>query len=320
MSPFNFFIRYGTLAAAVAGVASMTLVMRTLHGQTPQGVSPPPVKPAEKPFPSAVAGTGILEALRENVAIGVPEAGLITEVLVSVDKPVAKGDPLLRLDDRQLQAQLLGLRADVEVARAAIAVAEASRTKAADAVARLKAVQDPRAVSQDDLRNRQNDLAVTEAQWKAAQAQAAAAEAKVAQAEALRERLTVRAPRDGTILQVNIRAGEYASLSPKQPAIVLGDLRELQVRVDIDEQNALRVRPGQKAIAFVKGDTRRQLPLTFSRIEPYIIPKVSLTGASTERVDTRVLQVIYTLPRPEDLNLYAGQQVDVFIEESATAP
>lgn len=316
MSVLPFIIRYGTLAAAVAGIVAMTSVMRTLHAQTPQGVPPPPVKPAEKPFSSSVAGTGIIEALRENVAIGMPEAGLVSEVLVKVDAAVKKGDPLLKLDDRQLQAQLLGLRADVEVARANILVAEATRTKTADAVARLKSVQDPRAVSQDDVKNRQNDLAVAEAQVRSSQALAAAAEAKVAQAEALRERLTVKAPRDGTVLQVNIRAGEYANLSPKQPAMVLGDLQQLQVRVDIDEQNALRIRPGQKAVAYVKGDTKTQLPLTFSRIEPYIIPKVSLTGASTERVDTRVLQVIYTLPRPEKMNLYAGQQVDVFIEES----
>ncbi|MFO0082199.1 MAG: secretion protein HlyD, partial [Phycisphaerales bacterium] len=49
------------------------------------------------------------------------------------------------------------------------------------------------------------------------------------------------------------------------------------------------------------------------RIEPYVIPKRSLTGESTERVDTRVLQVVYAFPR-EALNAYVGQQVDVRIE------
>jgi len=44
------------------------------------------------------------------------------------------------------------------------------------------------------------------------------------------------------------------------------------------------------------------------------VAKVSLTGASTERVDTRVLQVIYSLQRPENPPLYVGQQVDLFIE------
>jgi HlyD family secretion protein len=63
----------------------------------------------------------------------------------------------------------------------------------------------------------------------------------------------------------------------------------------------------------VKGDSLTPFPLKFVRIEPFVIPKQSLTGASTERVDTRVLQVIYELPVPEGKQLYVGQQVDVMI-------
>jgi multidrug efflux pump subunit AcrA (membrane-fusion protein) len=316
MSPLSRILRYGTFIAAIAGIISISMVLRTLHGQTPDNIPPPPVKPAEKPFAHTVAGTGIIEALSENVGIGVPEAGLVSEVFVKVDAEVKREQPLLKLDDRQLQAQLIGLRAEVAVARAGVAVAKASQAKAEDSLSRFQAVKDPRAVSQDDLRTRQSELAVMDAQVLSAESQVLAAEAKVAQTEALIKRLTVLAPRDGTILQVNIRAGEYAAISPKNAVLVLGDLKKLQVRTDIDEQNALRIRPGQKAVAYVKGNTTIPLELTYSRIEPYIIPKASLTGASTERVDTRVLQVIYTLPRPEKMSLYAGQQVDVFIEDT----
>ena len=49
------------------------------------------------------------------------------------------------------------------------------------------------------------------------------------------------------------------------------------------------------------------------RIDPFVIPKQSLTGASTERVDTRVLQVIYELEIPQGKKIYVGQQVDVMI-------
>ena len=54
-------------------------------------------------------------------------------------------------------------------------------------------------------------------------------------------------------------------------------------------------------------------PLRFVRFEPFVVPKRSLTGDSTERVDTRVLQVIYRVER-DDLPLFVGQQVDVFID------
>jgi hypothetical protein len=90
-------------------------------------------------------------------------------------------------------------------------------------------------------------------------------------------------------------------------------LKPLYVRVDVDEHEAWRVQPEAKATAAVRGNANLKSPLAFVRFEPFILPKKSLTGDSTERVDTRVLQVIY---RVEDDNphLFVGQQMDVFID------
>jgi HlyD family secretion protein len=60
---------------------------------------------------------------------------------------------------------------------------------------------------------------------------------------------------------------------------------------------------------------RSEYQLRFVRVEPYVVPKKSLTGENTERVDTRVLQVIYAVENP-DPPLYVGQQLDVFIQAS----
>jgi hypothetical protein len=96
----------------------------------------------------------------------------------------------------------------------------------------------------------------------------------------------------------------------------LGDTETLQVRADIDEVNAPLVMPGSPAVAYLKGFTDKAIPLTFDRIEPYIVPKRSLTGDNRERVDTRVLQVIYRFEKPS-FSVYVGQQVDVYIERSS---
>jgi hypothetical protein len=76
--------------------------------------------------------------------------------------------------------------------------------------------------------------------------------------------------------------------------------------------------PNEPAVAFLKGDTRNPIPLRFVRIEPYVVPKKSLTGDSSERVDTRVLQIIFELERPAT-PLYVGQQMDVFIRRPGNA-
>lgn len=70
--------------------------------------------------------------------------------------------------------------------------------------------------------------------------------------------------------------------------------------------------PGVECLAFTHGD-RISIELRFVRIDPRIVPKKSLTGGTTERVDTRVLFVVYEVvgaTPPID----AGQKLDVFME------
>ena len=216
-----------------------------------------------------------------------------------------QGQPLFTLDDRDLRAQLA-------VNQANESIADAELWRLVDQLKRLQSVKDERAVSQDEVRTKDHDVRVAIAHLQAAQAQ-------VAQNKVQLERLTIRAPRDGSILQVNVRPGEYASLTPKSAAMVLGDVEHLQVRADVDEQNAPRLQPGQTATAYIKGDTTQPIELHFVRIEPYVVPKTSLTGSSTERVDTRVLQVIYSFERPADRPVYVGQQVDLFVKTEIPA-
>ncbi len=307
-------LRYGSILAAVSGVVMIVFVSRTQAGREMPPAGDPPVMPPQKPYPDSVAATGILEALSENVAIGVPLPGLVTEVFVKVSGAVKKDQPLFKLDDRDLRAEFLSTQAQREVAQAQIGVGEAQLARLESQLGRLAAVVDSRAVSRDELENRRQDVTVARAQLAAAKAQLGASDISLKRISLLIDRLTVLAPRDGDIIQLNIRAGEYAATSPKTPAIILGETNKLQVRADVDEQNATRIRKGQNAYGYLKGDPKVTFPLEFIRIEPYIIPKVSLTGSSTERVDTRVLQVIYSLARPTDPPLYVGQQVDVFIE------
>ncbi len=90
-------------------------------------------------------------------------------------------------------------------------------------------------------------------------------------------------------------------------------MRQIHVRADIDEADIPRFLQGAQARAFARGATDRPIPLRFVRVEPYVQPKKSLTGSSSERVDTRVLQVIYAIDQSQP-EIYIGQQLDVFID------
>lgn len=156
-----------------------------------------------------------------------------------------------------------------------------------------------------------------------AEAQVAAAAAAVARVKTELDRLVVRAPKDGQILQVNVRPGEFAQAgnqggSSTTPLMLFGNTDVLHVRVDVDENDAWRVRGGAKARASLRGNSQMATDATFVRFEPYVVPKRSLTGDSSERVDTRVLQMIYAI-KATDFPVYVGQQMDVFIDATPTA-
>ena len=125
----------------------------------------------------------------------------------------------------------------------------------------------------------------------------------------------MRAPVDGEVLQVNVRPGEYVGTPPAQALIVLGDIStgctSAWTSTSTTSRASSRTRRRRRSL---RGSPARQYPLEFVRVEPYVIPKKSLTGDNTERVDTRVLQVIYALDRRRDRPVYVGQQLDVFID------
>src|SRR5258708_11425980 len=132
------------------------------------------------------------------------------------------------------------------------------------------------------------------------------------------DRLTMQAPIAGVILQNKVRLGQYAQCGPlSEPLMILGSVTPLNVRVDVDEHDAWRVHGGAPAAASPRGNGSIRIPLEFVRFEPYVIPKKSLTGDSTERVDTRVLQVIYRVPYGAP-SAYGVQKMDGYVDGSAT--
>ena len=223
----------------------------------------------------------------------------------------------------------------IDQARANLEGADAERTRAALDLARYThLVQDSWATHQRfeaatadaDKANAsvaagKAALAMAQQQNNVLLAQRKEAEAKLDQARAVLDgaradldKTVTKAPIDGAILKVNVRLGEYASAGESSsPLMTMGSIDPLHVRVDIDETDAWRVRPNSPAIARLRGNPGIGVKLAFVRFEPYVLPKRSLTGDPTERVDTRVLQAIYAF-NPGDFPAFIGQQVDVFIK------
>ncbi len=279
----------------------------------------PPSRPPVSDFRDTVAAVGVIEASTENIAIGTPLSGTVPKVFVRAGDPVRSGDPLFELDTRHLRAELDVRRQTRAVAGSRAAVTEAHLDDLRRQLAFAEQVKDKRAISSEETSRRRSAVKTAEAERSEAQAQVAAADAQVRAIAVEIERSTVRSPIDAEVLQVKLRVGEFAAAAPgATPLILLGRSKPLHVRVDVDEHEGWRVQADATAVGRVRGNAELKTPLSFVRFEPFVVPKRSLTGDSTERVDTRVLQVIYKVER-DDLPLFVGEQLDVFIDAERMA-
>lgn len=345
------FVRYILPLAALAGLVFAIVYVLRPDKTTPDAAASSSVRPPSTPFVDTLAGAGVVEPQSENIAIGSPLPGIIAEVPVAVGQKVAKGDLLFRMDDRQLRSEFASRQAALAIAQAELTrlqneprpeqvAVDAAQVKEAQAVekeaklqldrvtqlratnavtpAELDAAQRTAAVAAAQLARSQAELDLLQAgAWyldeAVAQQQIEQAQAEVQRIQTELDRLEVRAPRDGEVLQVNVRPGEYAGTPPGATLMVLGSTDSLHVRVDVDEQDIGRYRVGIPGVAMPRGFPDLKYDLKFKRVEPFVVPKRSLTGDNTERVDTRVLQVIYEVVK-NDPPLYVGQQLDVFFE------
>lgn len=342
-------IKYGL---PILAVVALLFAASSVVKMTPVRASvAPPSTPPSAAFPEQIGAVGLVEASSENIAISVPVPGLVIAVQVQAGERVKRGQPMFSLDDRDLRAELALRQSSLELARARLERVVAlprpedlppaeARAREAEALLQdaqvqlqlIESVKDRRAIREEDLQRRKQAVAAAAARLEETRAalallqagswerDKAVARAEVEQAQQQVERIrtdilrmTVTAPIDGVVLQCKVRAGEYAQAGPlPQPLILLGKLDRFHVRADVDEKDAWRFRPGAGAYASVRGNAAQRFPLTFFRVEPYVVPKKNLTGDATERVDTRVLQVVYALD--PGAPMYAGQQMDVFIQ------
>jgi HlyD family secretion protein len=291
-----------------------------------------------------VAGTVKQILVREGQAVrqGTP--------LLLIDPSIqqATADQLLA-QAQAAHTMLEELRAEprketLDITVAQVKAAQASLKTAADELDKQQAAYtiDPRSISKDALDGAINAKAVAEANLEVARRQYALTKAGAwiydinnqerqytalmkayAASSALLSKYTLRALHDGVVLSINTVAGAYVSsqgaydtyTQASDPVIVLstGD-EHLNLRCYVDEILVPRLpSPSQmKARMFIRG-TKTEVPLTFDRIQPFVSPKIELSNQRQERVDVRVLPIIFRLEGPKNANLYPGELVDVYI-------
>jgi HlyD family secretion protein len=235
---------------------------------------------------------------------------------------------------------------NLDISEAQVVAAEASLKTARDTLNKQKAAYeiDPRSVSKDALDSAINAEALAQANLEVARKQRDltragawifdirnqerqynALEKSYRASEALLSKYTLRAPTDGIVLSVNTIVGNYVSpqgayesySQAMNPVLVLGTpQKDLHVRCYVDEILVPRLpAPSKiKAQMSIRGSNAK-VTLDFVRVQPFVSPKIELSDQRLERVDVRVLPIIFKVEKPKDVNLYPGELVDVYIGE-----
>jgi HlyD family secretion protein len=232
----------------------------------------------------------------------------------------------------------------LEVSKAQVEFSGANLKTSQDQLDKLRKSHelDSKSVSKDQLDNAENavkaakaNLGVAQRQYELIKAgawvydiqnqqhQYEALSKAYASSRALLAKYTIKAPVDGMVLAVNAAAGSF--ISPQGaygtytqgfgPVIVMGNSEPyFGVRCYIDEILIPRLpAPSQmNAQMFFRG-TNTSVPLEFVRMQPYVTPKIELSNQRTERVDVRVLPIVFRFEPPKEMTVYPGQLVDVYI-------
>lgn len=293
-----------------------------------------------------VAGTitRILVAEGATVREGTPLLTLDDSVQrATVEQQQSQAEAALALLE-ELKAQ--PRKETLDVARAQVEMASASLKSAQDQLDKQQRsyALEPKSVSRDTLDNAINTVKVAKAnsdvvrrQYELIQAgawiydiknqekQYTALSKAFKASSALLGKYTVRAPQDGVILSIKAAVGSYVSPQGAYdtytqgfgPVLVMGSsARYLAVRCYVDEILIHRLPrgPAMRAQMFIRGTTI-SIPLEYVRVQPYVSPKIALSNERTERVDLRVLPIIFRFEKPKGIDLYPGQLVDVYVGE-----
>jgi HlyD family secretion protein len=278
---------------------------------------PPAFKPASNPYAKGIYAEGIVESYQSNGAnINIyPEVpGTIKRILVSEGEIIKKGRPLILIDDSVQRATAEQQKAQIELASASLKSSEDQMDKL-----RKSYDMDPRSVSKNDLDNAENTVNVAKANVEVMRKQHELA-------QTLLSKYAIKAPLDGAVLSINAAVGSYVSAQGSYdtysqgftPILVMGSSHPfIAVRCYIDEILISRLPQASQMHAqmFIRG-TNTVIPLEYVRVQPYVSPKIELSSEKTERVDVRVLPVIFKCERPKNISLYPGQLVDVYIGET----
>ncbi len=344
----------GALALAMGFTVNMLANPGSLSNMTGAAHADTPAPVAQW----AASATGRVEPKDGEVRISSETAGKIVEVLASTNDQVKTGDLMLRIDDDDYYTKIAAASAEAGVRErergeeqatglaldrrnAEDAVAKAQRDvfaahEAFDAAYRAgktsKGNADAAETARKNLASKEQALDTAKAKLADVntkpglplpmrlESSLALARSDLTSAELALERTRIRAPADGTVLNVLARVGETAVPSPDSAVVVFGDMSSLRLRAEVEERDAGKVHVGQRVVVKADAFPDKTFEGTVTSISQSLgAPRIASRGPRRPN-DVEVVEVMVSLDGHPPL--FTGMRVDTFFKldnQAATA-
>jgi HlyD family secretion protein len=305
--------------------------------------------------PWAASATGRVEPKDGEIRITAQSPGKIIEVVAKTNDRVASGDLLVLLDDDDLQAKLTSATAEALVREreredeVVKGLPLERRTAEDNSSAADRALFRARIALDDAQRNARSGQGPADT-VNAAREKLAAAEKKanadretlekvsakdgmplptrlesaltqarsdISQIETAIEKTRIRAPADGTVLNVWAKAGETAAPSPDAVLVLFGDISSLRVRAEVEERDVVKIRLGQRTVVRVDAFPDRDFEGVVTQLAPALGPPRITTRGPRRPNDVEVLEVLISLDGQPPL--LTGMRVDAFFRNDTAA-
>jgi len=249
--------------------------------------------------------TGSLRAIQRS-QVSAREEDRILDVKVREGVAVKKGDVLATMDLRRLDARIQEEQANLEVARATVVERAAQVDRDRREFERLKRINNPDAVSQQEIDLSESVLNISLAALESAKQNIKVVDSRIAQLEIRREDMKILAPFDGVVIARHTEAGEW--IKAGAPVVTMISSGPVEAWLDVPEHLANRIVDKKLGLEVTMTATGEVFKAADWRIMPSVDPRV------------RTTVVIATLNPPEGRELSPGASVIAYVPTGKAGP